>query len=74
MLSLLLKGRDRQEWKISVNKNSTVAKLIAKFKREHKIDADKEVQLQFDGEELEGDVKLVDTEVEDDDCLDVIFS
>ena len=43
------------------------------FKKEYKLADEAQVFLYFDGDRLEPDQEMKDTEIEDKDCIDVII-
>ncbi|PBP28330.1 hypothetical protein BUE80_DR000764 [Diplocarpon rosae] len=67
---LLMKSRDL-EYKTIVKPHTTTGKMITVFRRAHGIPDGQEVKIFFDGEELESETKIEDTELEDMDSVEV---
>lgn len=72
-LRLTIRGGPDQKVGLAVPITKTVLSVIKAFLRKFSIDQDKagQCKLLFDGEELEHGTQLKDTEVEDEDTLDV---
>ncbi|KAI6717144.1 hypothetical protein B2J93_5517 [Marssonina coronariae] len=67
---LLMKSRDL-EYKTIVKPDTTIGKMITVFRRANRIPDEQEIKIFFDGEELESETKVEDTELEDMDSVEV---
>ena len=56
-----------------IAQSTTSERILAAFRREHKIDSDQDLVLTFDGETIEPEDSISQTEVEDMDNLEVHF-
>ena len=72
-LRLTIRGGSDQKVLLAVPPNKTVLSVIKHFLRKFNIDQAKagQCKLLFDGEEIEHDLRLGQTEVEDEDTLDI---
>ncbi|KAI7830584.1 ubiquitin-2 like Rad60 SUMO-like-domain-containing protein [Gamsiella multidivaricata] len=70
-LHIKLRGKDTTDEKIRVKKTTTVFAILSHYKRIKKISADTPVKLEFDDEAIDPSMAVGETEIEDDDMLDV---
>lgn len=72
-LRLTIRGGPDQKVLLAIPPTKTVLSVIKAFLRKFKIDQDKvgQCKLLFDGEEMDHETRLKDTDVEDEDTLDV---
>ncbi|KAH0543502.1 hypothetical protein FGG08_002170 [Glutinoglossum americanum] len=68
---LFLKSKGYPDFKLIVNPTTTIARVISAFRSHNKIDIDKGVSLQFDGDKLDPELTIADTELGDLDHVDV---
>jgi len=70
-IKLFLKSRDYGEVRRSVKPSTVVQKLVDAFRQEKKIPENKEISLHVDGDKLDPEDKIEDTELEDRDAVEV---
>jgi hypothetical protein len=70
-IKLFLRSKDYGEVKRSVKPSTMVQKLIDAFRQEKKIPDDKEISVHVDGDKLDPEDKIEDTELEDRDAVEV---
>jgi hypothetical protein len=70
---LILKARDLESFKLMVKPNTTTAKIIGAFRDARNVPEDKEVVLYFDGDELDLESTVEETELGDMDIIDVVI-
>ncbi|KAK0119077.1 hypothetical protein ONS95_007940 [Cadophora gregata] len=68
---LIMKSREYTDYKLMVKPHTTVQKIMDAFRREKDIVDEKEITLHFDGDKLEPDDKVEDTELGDMDSVEV---
>lgn len=68
---VILKGKDYEPLKMRVYATTTVDEMVSKFRGVREVPDDKDVSIFFDGDRLEGDMAVQDTEIEDMDVLEV---
>ncbi|KAJ9137410.1 hypothetical protein NKR19_g8180 [Coniochaeta hoffmannii] len=68
---ILKAAKDYEVLKMKVHANTTIDQMIGIFRDKREVPEDKEISLFFDGEKLDGDMAVKDTEVEDMDSLEV---
>ncbi|KAF3078592.1 hypothetical protein TWF569_008723 [Orbilia oligospora] len=73
MMEITLKGKHFKELQLKVKPSMKISEVIEKMRDERKIDEDTEIELHFDGEELEEDMTLEDAEIEDEFQIDVVL-
>ncbi|KAI4828057.1 hypothetical protein E4T44_09891, partial [Aureobasidium sp. EXF-8845] len=72
LIKITLKAKGHSDIKIKVRPSTTFVKMINAARRSFKLDAERIVHLEFDGERLEPPEGLVkDTDISDMDCIDV---
>ncbi|KAI4715273.1 hypothetical protein E4T48_08552 [Aureobasidium sp. EXF-10727] len=72
LIKVTLKAKGHSDIKIKVRPSTTFVKMINAARRSFKLDAERIVHLEFDGERLEPPEGLVkDTDISDMDCIDV---
>ncbi|THY50153.1 hypothetical protein D6C98_06104 [Aureobasidium pullulans] len=72
LIKVTLKARGHSDIKIKVRPSTTFMKMINAARRSFKLDPDRQLHLEFDGEKLEPPEGLVkDTDISDMDCIDV---
>lgn len=68
---LIMKSRDFSDYKLMVKPHTTIQKIMDAFRREKNVPDEKDVTLHFDGDKLEPDDKVKDTELGDMDSVEV---
>jgi hypothetical protein len=68
---VILKAKNYEPLRIKVHAQTTVDEMIAAFRKTRKVPEGSEISLFFDGEKLDGDMTVQDTEIEDMDNLEV---
>ncbi|CZT42770.1 uncharacterized protein RSE6_02718 [Rhynchosporium secalis] len=68
---LFMKSRQFPDYRLIVKGSTTIQKMIAAFRTEHDIAEEQEITLHFDGDKLDPDDKIEDTELEDMDAVEV---
>ncbi|KAI5240429.1 MFS general substrate transporter [Aureobasidium subglaciale] len=72
LIKITLKAKGHSDIKIKVRPSTTFVKMINAARRSFRLDAERKVFLEFDGERLEPPEGLVkDTDISDMDCIDV---
>ncbi|TVY23508.1 hypothetical protein LHYA1_G007313 [Lachnellula hyalina] len=70
-MRLILKSRELGETKMTVKPTTLIQKLINAFRQDKEVAEDQEVSLQVDGEKLDPEEKIEDTELENMDVVEV---
>lgn len=70
---LILKAKGREDFKLGVNPDTTFAHIASAYKTRLNIDKQQPITLMFDGERLVPLDIIADSEVEDMDCIEVLF-
>lgn len=70
-LRLTLKPKALEPLNMTARPDTTVATLIQAFRKQRNLDTATNVALYWDGERLEEDMPLADTEIEDEDTIEV---
>ncbi|KAF2156766.1 hypothetical protein K461DRAFT_263769 [Myriangium duriaei CBS 260.36] len=70
-IRVLIKAKGYKDYKLIVRPNTTCERIIGAFRRENKITPDRHLVLTFDGEAVEPEIQVKDTEIEDMDNLEV---
>jgi len=70
-LRIVLRAKGYDDYKLRVHPHTEFSKIIKSFRKQRNVDDVKEVVLHFDGEELEPDGLVQDTDIGDTDCIDV---
>ncbi|TVY49010.1 hypothetical protein LOCC1_G000777 [Lachnellula occidentalis] len=70
-IRLILKSRELGETKMAVKPTTLIQKLINAFRQDKKVAEDQEISLQVDGEKLDPEEKIEDTELEDMEVVEV---
>ncbi|KAK6510974.1 hypothetical protein TWF506_010062 [Arthrobotrys conoides] len=73
MIEITLKGKHFEELKLKVKPGMKISEVIEKIRDERKLDEDTEIELRFDGDELEEDMTLEEAEIEDEFQIDVVL-
>lgn len=68
---ILKAAKDYEPLRFKVHAHTTIDEMITTFRVSRKVPEDKEISLFFDGEKLDGDMAVKDTEIEDMDSLEV---
>ena len=68
---ILKAAKDYEPLRFKVHAHTTIDEMITTFRISRKVPEDVEISLFFDGERLEGDMAVKDTEIEDMDSLEV---
>ena len=68
---LIMKSRDFSDYKLMVKRHTTIQKIMDAFRREKNVPDEKDITLHFDGDKLEPDDKVEDTELGDMDSVEV---
>ncbi|OIW28556.1 hypothetical protein CONLIGDRAFT_681508 [Coniochaeta ligniaria NRRL 30616] len=68
---ILKAAKDYEPLRFKVHGHTTIDEMIMTFRVSRKVPEDKEISLFFDGEKLDGDMAVKDTEIEDMDSLEV---
>ncbi|KAB5539517.1 ubiquitin-2 like Rad60 SUMO-like-domain-containing protein [Coniochaeta sp. 2T2.1] len=68
---ILKAAKDYDLLKFKVHAHTTIDEMITTFRENRKVPEDKEISLFFDGEKLDGDLAVRDTEIEDMDSIEV---
>ncbi|KAG4436891.1 hypothetical protein IFR05_007617 [Cadophora sp. M221] len=68
---LFMKSRDFPDYKLQVKASTTIQKIIDAFRLAQKLPDDKEITLHFDGDKLDPEEKIEDTELGDMDSVEV---
>ncbi|TAQ83520.1 hypothetical protein B7494_g8160 [Chlorociboria aeruginascens] len=69
-IKLVLQSKDHQAFKIVVKPFTLVQKVISAFRQAHEISDDKEISLHFDGDRLDPESKIEETELDDMDTVE----
>ncbi|KAF1920177.1 ubiquitin-2 like Rad60 SUMO-like-domain-containing protein [Ampelomyces quisqualis] len=72
-IRLIMKAKGKEDFKLSVNPDSTFAHIADAYKQRREIDQSQPITLMFDGERLVPMDSIMDSEVEDMDSIDVFF-
>lgn len=72
-IRITIKAKSMPDFKAKVTTDTVIKKIIKAAKRHYKLAADQPVYLDFDGERLEPDAKVSDTEIEDEVCLELFL-
>ncbi|CAO2649127.1 Nn.00g100760.m01.CDS01 [Neocucurbitaria sp. VM-36] len=72
-IRLILKAKGRDEFRLSVNPDTTFAHIAQAYKSKLKIDKNQPLTLTFDGDRLSPLDTVADTEIEDMDAVEVLF-
>jgi hypothetical protein len=70
-IKLILKARDLESFKIVVKPTTLVARLISAFRERNEIPEEKEINLRFDGDKLDPELQIEDTELGNMDTVEV---
>ncbi|KAH0565707.1 hypothetical protein GP486_000899 [Trichoglossum hirsutum] len=70
-IRLTFKSQGYQDFKLIVKPSTPIAKMIFAFRQARKVSEDSQVFLQFDGDKLDPEVTVADTELGDMDHVDV---
>ncbi|KAF2842726.1 hypothetical protein M501DRAFT_1012126 [Patellaria atrata CBS 101060] len=70
-IRLYLKSRGYKDFKLMVKPDTTFASIANAFRKEFSVQDGKEVFLMFDGERLDPDMMMQDSEVDDTDSIEV---
>ncbi|EPS37068.1 hypothetical protein H072_9314 [Dactylellina haptotyla CBS 200.50] len=70
---ITLRGKNFKELKLKVKPTMKVSEVIQKMKKERDLDDDTEIELHFDGDELEENMTLEDAEIEHEFQIDVVL-
>ncbi|TVY71260.1 DNA repair protein rad60 [Lachnellula suecica] len=70
-IKLTLKSRELGDFRITTTASHPVQRLITAFRQEKKVSEDKEISLHVDGDKLDPEDKIEDTELEDMDAVEV---
>lgn len=70
---IILKRPGAEDWKLIVKPSTFIAKIIASYARNMQDAAGKEVTLIFDGEKLDPESRVEDTDIDDMDIIDVVL-
>ncbi|RVD83528.1 uncharacterized protein DFL_007914 [Arthrobotrys flagrans] len=73
MIEITLKGKHFEELKLKVKPSMKICEVVEKMRDERKLDEDTEIELHFDGEELEEDMTLEEADIEDEFQIDVVL-
>ncbi|KAK6497829.1 hypothetical protein TWF481_012231 [Arthrobotrys musiformis] len=73
MIEITLKGKHFEEMKLKVQPSMKVSEVIEQMRDERKLDEGTEIELHFDGEELEEDMTLEEADIEDEFQIDVVL-
>lgn len=68
---ILKAAKDYEPLRFKVHAHTTIDEMITTFRMSRKVPEDKDVSIFFDGERLDGDMAVKDTEIEDMDSLEV---
>lgn len=68
---ILKAAKDYEPLRFKVRAHTTIDEMITTFRISRKVPDDKDVSLFFDGEKLDGEMAVKDTEIEDMDSLEV---
>lgn len=69
--NLYLKARGMKDFRLSAKASTKIAKVAAGFRKAMAVAPEKKITLWFDGEELDGETEVKDTELEDQDAIEV---
>ncbi|KAK6334132.1 hypothetical protein TWF696_002635 [Orbilia brochopaga] len=72
-MMVTLRGKNFKDLKLKVKPNMTVGGVIAMIKKEREMDEDTQIELRFEGDDLEEDTTLEDADIEDDVQIDVVL-
>ncbi|KAK6334686.1 hypothetical protein TWF718_010133 [Orbilia javanica] len=72
-MEITLRGKHFEELKLMVKPSMKISEVIERMRDERKLDEDTEVELHFDGEELEEDMTLQEADIEDEFQIDVVL-
>ncbi|GAM83443.1 hypothetical protein ANO11243_014310 [Dothideomycetidae sp. 11243] len=70
-IRVLIKSKGYKDYKLIVRPSTSCERIIGAFRREHKIAVDKSLVLTFDGEALEPEELVKNTDIEDMDNLEI---
>ncbi|KAF3927091.1 hypothetical protein AA313_de0205794 [Arthrobotrys entomopaga] len=70
---IILKGKNFKELKLKVKPTMKISQVIDMIKDERKLEEDVDIELRFDGDELEEDTTLEDAEIEHEFQIDVVL-
>ncbi|TKX25320.1 SUMO-like protein [Elsinoe australis] len=70
-IRVVLKAKGFKDYRLKVKPTTTIHKIASAFKREYKLADEQEVILKQDGEALDRDEEVQNTEIEDMDCIEV---
>ncbi|KAH6675549.1 ubiquitin-2 like Rad60 SUMO-like-domain-containing protein [Halenospora varia] len=70
-LRLIFKSKDYGEFKLQAKPTTIVQKMIEAFRKARQVPQDKYISFHVDGDKLEEDTQLADTELEDMDAVEV---
>ena len=70
-IKLLLKGKDMEPFRLRVKPSTSVQKMCQAFRQEKDIPAEKDILLYFDGDKLDPDLRVEDSELADLDTIEV---
>ncbi|KAK6354383.1 hypothetical protein TWF730_008791 [Orbilia blumenaviensis] len=73
MIEITLKGKHFKELKLKVKPSMKISEVIEKMRDERQLDEDTEIELHFDGEEIEEDMTLEEADIEDEFQIDVVL-
>jgi hypothetical protein len=66
-----MKSREHSDYKLMVKPHTTIQKIIEAFRSAKDIPDDKEISLHFDGDKLDPEERVEDTELGDMDSVEV---
>ncbi|KAJ6263467.1 hypothetical protein Dda_2031 [Drechslerella dactyloides] len=67
------RGKNFKDLKLKLKPNMTVGEAILMIRKERELDEDTDIELRFEGDELEEDTTLEDADIEDDVQVDVVL-
>ncbi|KAL8338264.1 hypothetical protein RB601_006492 [Gaeumannomyces tritici] len=70
-IRIIMKSKDHEPVKTSVAPTDTVADLILAFRTCRHVGADKQVEIRWDGDKLDGETTIEEAEIEDKDTVEV---
>lgn len=68
---IIMKARGMEDFKITVKSTTTIQKMIGAYRNARDVPDDKHIAVYFEGDELERETKISQTELEDMDLLEV---
>ncbi|KAH7417215.1 ubiquitin-2 like Rad60 SUMO-like-domain-containing protein [Cadophora sp. MPI-SDFR-AT-0126] len=68
---LIMKSREYSDYKLMVKPHTTIQKILDAFRREKDVPDEKDITLHFDGDKLEPEDKVADTELGDMDSVEI---